>query len=185
MYCKNTFLLIFLVVSPLLSLAQLETAYIHLDSVKLAQPNYELMLVRLDSVQKAYTSEIATAETALSQKFDALLAPYKPQPQEPLEAIKKRMEIGDTLQLQMLVQELEAIQNKAKSYDNMLNFMYQRDIVPIDSAIQTAIAAYAQRHKIKAVWNLNNNQAQPLYIEPKANITQAILNELAQKATTK
>lgn len=174
--------LLAVLVCPFFAIAQLETAFIHLDSVKLAQPNYEVHLARLDSTQKAYTTEVTALESTLSKKFDALLAPYKPQPQEPLEAIKSRMETGDTLQLQMLVQELEAIQNKAKSYENLLNFMYQRDIVPIEEAIQAAIATYAQKNKIKAVWNLNQNQAPPLYVDPKANITKAIVHALANPA---
>lgn len=151
------------------------TGYIYLDSVFATHSSYPIAKQQFQATKNTYEKELAEIQKNLDTRFEVLLAKYNVKDGEKLETIKLRMNAVDTLSLSFLLDEEKTLQNKIKSYDNMLKFTYERDIEPIKKEIMEAISAYARKHKYDAVFIAEKIAGSHIYLNPERDITQDII----------
>ncbi len=157
-----------------------QIALIHRDSVLLTTPHYTEKIQSVDSVQKVYTQELESLQKSLEGKYVQLLQPYRINQNEPVESIKQRMSPADTLRFNILLDEDKALQVKAKSYDNMVRFLYEQDVRPILNKVDAVIKSYCEKNKIDMVLYLEQMQPAMAYLNPKRNITREIISLISK-----
>lgn len=155
--------------------AQSNFAYIYRDSVLMATPKYVDNIKKIDSLQKTYAKEIKDTQEQLNGKLGALLKGYNVKENENIDQIKSRMTAVDTTSLSLLMQEDKMMQTKAKSYDNLVNFAFQKDVQPLLDKVNKAIEKYAVTNKIDMVYMMEDIQPAVAYINRKKNITKIII----------
>ena len=174
---KKTVLLSFLLICSLGISAQ-QVAYIYSDSILMAAPGYIEKQQELTTVHEKYVQELEMLQKELSEKFAQLVASYNAKENETIDDLKARMSPADVMRLDILLEEQTAIETKTKSYDNMLNFMYEQDVQPIETRVQQTINAYAVKNKIDMIYIIEKIQESLAYINEKRNITNEIIKLL-------
>lgn len=155
-------------------------AYVYRDSILAALPGYGQSIQRIDSLKQVYESELDQTQKQLQQKFSALLSGYSPISNEPLESIRQRMSTVDSLSLNLLLDEDKALQMKSKSYENIVRFVFERDVQPVLDRVNNTIAEYAVQQKIGMVYILEEINQSLAYIDRRRNITQIIIYRLKE-----
>lgn len=176
---KKIFILT-LILCPTFAFGQ-KTAYLYSDSVLKSITEYGVKITKLDSTRQAYSKEIESGSAALQGRYDALTAPYAPKKDETLDNLKKRMSIADTLRLSLLDKEIKQWQEKKNIYERLLQNSYNQDIQPILTKVSNVISEYARLNGFSAVYSFEQIRAALLYVDPKTNITDAIIRKLKQK----
>jgi len=147
---KKIQLLIFITLTQCLAFGQ-NFAYIHRDSVLYNTPNYVNNIKKTDSLTQAYKNEIKVAQESLQQKLNDLLSKYSPKEGETLDILRTRMTAIDTTSLGILTDEDIMIQNKIKSYDNILKFTFERDVKPLLLEVDKIIVEYAIKNNLSII----------------------------------
>ncbi len=172
---KKNLLNLILLVAASTAVAQSNFAYIYRDSILRVTPKYLDNIKKVDSLQKAYTTEIKNSQEQINNKLAALLKGYNVKENENIEQIKSRMSKEDTVSLSLLIQEDKMLQTKAKSYDNLVNFAFQKDVQPLVNKVNKAIEKYAVANKIDVIYMMEDLQPAVAYINRKKNITKVII----------
>lgn len=173
---RKLILMLFVVCSAVVYGQQL--GYVYSDSVLLSVPGYTRNVSKFDSLKQAYNKELEQGNAELQRQYDKLIKTYSPTEKETLSELKKRMNANDTISLRLLQDQAKMLQNKALGYDNMIKFVYARDIQPIVSKVNKAISEYAVVNKLTAVYIIEQLRQAVAYIDPKQDITKAIIRKL-------
>ncbi len=176
---KKIILLMF-ILYPVFMYGQ-KTAYLYGDSVMLAIPEYGIRVMKLDSMKQGFQKEIEAKQELLQQQYTNLINPYAPKENEGLAILKKRMSTGDTLRLNVLLDENVQIQNMKVTYDRILQVTYTQEIQPILNKVSTLISEYASKNHLSAVYSMEHLKMALIYIDPKQDITSVIIEKLKQK----
>lgn len=158
-----------------------QVGYIYSDSVLHSIPAYGSSVSKLDSLKKAYSTELDQSRLSLQQRYQMLLKRYNPNEKESLPTLKARMSQADTISLGLLLDEDRMIQKKAVSYDSMIKLVYSRDIQSVIDLIKRTITEYALKNKLTAVYVMEEIRPTVVYIDPKQDITKAIIETLKRK----
>ncbi len=151
------------------------------DSVLLSTPGYIQKVSSIDSISKKYTEELQQLQKGLEEKYAKLISDNGSFKNESPEQIKQRMSPADTLRFNILLAEDQALQSKAKSYDNMVRFLYEQDVRPILNKVDVVIKSYCEKNKIDMVLYLEQMQPALAYLNPKRNITKEIISLVNNK----
>lgn len=173
---KKLFLLTCILCS--LSVYSQKIAYLYSDSILAAIPEFKIETSKLDSLKQSYSSEISAKQTALQQQYERLLKSYAPKENETLPMLKKRMSVVDTLSLSTLVDDAVQVQKKKASYDRILQTTYSQNIQSILNRVSAVISKYAAQNYLTAVYSMEQLKGMVVYIDPKQNITGAIIERL-------
>ncbi|NDV46154.1 OmpH family outer membrane protein [Paludibacter sp. 221] len=176
---KKIVLLFLLSVSTSFVFSQ-QFAYISRDSILTSIDDYNKNLLQLDSLKTNYTQELDYMQEQLKQRYNQLLAPYGLTGQESIEDIQSTIEPMDSITFSILLQEDQMLQTKAKSYDNMLNFVFHRDIQPLLDKVNKTITSYSKKNKIDIVYIIEELSPGLAYINEKKNITGEIIKLLKE-----
>lgn len=177
----KTIIFIFCVVCSTTMYGQ-QFGYIHSDSVFASIPQFGRNASKLDSLKQTYKKELDQSRADLQQRFDKLIKPYVVAGKETtLPELKTRMSQADTISLGLLLDEDKAIQKKGVSYDNMIKLVYSRDIQSVVDRVAKVIADYAVSHKLSAVYIIEKLMPQVAYIDPKQDVTKAVIAKLKEK----
>lgn len=173
----------FLFVASLLATTYLsaqQIAYIHTDSILLSMPKYAANASEFEKAKQNYQKELEQSKVQLQERFDKLLKPYVKAENETLATLKGRMTPIDTLSLSVLMDENTMVQNKSKSYDNLLKSLYARDIQPILDHVRKVITDYAVKNNLTAIYSMEQSRNSLVYMDNKRDITK-IITELVRK----
>jgi len=158
-----------------------QIGYVYSDSILLSIPEYGRNVSKLDSLKKSYNKELEQSRGSLQQRYEALVKSYKPAEKETLPSLKARMSQADTISLGLLLEEDKMIQKKAWSYESMTKLVYTRDIQSVLDVVKKTISEYAVTNKLTAVYVMEQIRATLVYIDPKKDITKAIIEKLKTK----
>jgi len=173
----------FLLVVSLLAttyLSSQQIAYIYTDSVLLSMPKYAANISEFENLKQNYQKELEQNKVQLQERFDKLIKPYAKAEKETVAALKMRMTPIDTLSLTALMDESTTIQNKSKSYDNLLKSFYAQDIQPMLDIVRKTISDYAVKNNLTAVYSMEQLRTSLVYIDHKRDITELVI-ELIRK----
>lgn len=154
--------------------------YVRLDSILSSHPTYMQLLKDMDSTRVSYTEEVAKDEKRINERFNPLFAKYDVKEGETIDQVKARMTPDDTLAFSLLMSENQVLQNKIKSYDNMLKFIYSRDISPIEQKVMDSIKSYADKNKYDAIFIREKIAESTVYLSPSKDLTTQIIANLAK-----
>ena len=174
----------FLLVVTLLATTYLsgqQIAYIYTDSVLLSIPKYGANVSEFESVKQNYQKELEQNKLQLQERLDKLIKPYIKGEKETLATLKMRMTPIDTLSLTALIDESTIVQNKSRSYDNLLKSLYARDIQPILDNVTKTISDYAVKNNLVAVYSMEQLRTSLVYVDNKRNITKIIVELIRKK----
>lgn len=160
--------------------AQGRVAYVHLDTILLAHPDYSELMTQWDSLKTEYTRDLAGEKEKLQQKNTAFLNKYQLKGGETWEDLNQIMSPADSMVFQVLLDDNTALQNKEKSFNNILNFVFNRDIKPILKEVNSLIEVYAREHEIDVVFMAKQIQGTYIYLNPEQNITRLIVEQLTE-----
>jgi Skp family chaperone for outer membrane proteins len=166
---------------PVMMSAQ-TVAYVYADSLLLAVPAYGKNIAKLDSTRQRYQKEIETAQNGLQQQYNKLVTPYAPKETETIAILKQRMSPSDTLSLSLLISDGKQLQNKKQVYDQIIQTAFNKDIQPLLDKINKTINNYARTNKIGMVLIMEQLKNALAYIDPKQNITDAVIEQLGGNA---
>lgn len=155
-------------------------AYIRQDTLLAVLPGYKAKLTSLDSLKKTFTEELTQEQNKLEQKVAALFAPYNPQQNETAETLVKRLSPADASRYSIIQKEAVLLEEKKKSYNEILDGYYKQNIQPLLSRLNTTIETYATKNKYDMVFILEQIAPALAYINKGKDITPAII-ELIQK----
>jgi len=158
-----------------------QIGYVYSDSILLSIPEYGRSVNRLDSLKKAYSKELEQNRTSLQQRYEALVKNYKPTEKESIVSLRARMSQADTISLGLLLEEDKMIQKKAWSYESMTKLVYARDVQSVLDLLKKYISEYAVNNKLTAVYVMEQIRPTLVYIDPKKDITKAIIERLKKK----
>lgn len=170
-------LLVLLAFCPVWVFGQ-KMAYVYSDSVLLSMAGYKQNMARVDSMRQAYTHEITIGVANVQSQYEKLVEQYAPKKNETLPELKKRMSVSDTLRLGMLEKEAAQWQEKKITYDRMIQNQYNQYIQPLLNQANKVIADYAKAASLSAVYSFEQLRNVLVYIDPKQNITEAIIRKL-------
>ncbi len=177
---KSIIIGVCIVLCNVISNAQTNIVYMYRDSILAVAPGYIPAIKKVDSLKTVYNNEIQTATQQWQGKIDNLLSPYKPTKEETLEAIKKRMSSTDTTQLSLLLKENTFITEKTKTYNQLYQQAFAKEVQSILNKVDTIISNYAMANKIDFVYMMEELERSIAYMNKKKNITQAIIKEVVK-----
>jgi Skp family chaperone for outer membrane proteins len=154
------------------------TAFIYRDSILAVTPGYIPSIKKVDSLKRAYATEIDAANKEWETKVNALLATYSPKKDETIEIIKSRMTAADTTQFGLLVKESMFISEKAKTYNQLYQQAFAKDVQSILTKVDGIISKYAQANKLDYIFMMEEIERTLAYMNKGKNITQSIRQEV-------
>jgi Skp family chaperone for outer membrane proteins len=154
------------------------TVYFYRDSVLAITPGYIPAIIKVDSLKTAYNKEVQAASQQWEAKLNNLLSPYKPVKDESIEVIKKRMSPTDTTQFALLQKEGQFIGEKTKTYNQLYNQNFEKEVQSILNKVDAIISKYAQANKIDFIYMMEELGKSLAYMNKTKNITQAIKQEV-------
>jgi Skp family chaperone for outer membrane proteins len=157
------------------SISAQSIAYIRQDTLLAETPNYVKFINENDSIKKFYTDEIKLEFEKLDKKIDNLLRPYNPKEGETIEDLKARFSAADLTRLELLQKESEMLEQKTKSYNQLLSMHYAEKIQPLLDKINSEISKYSVKNKIDMVFILEEIGPKLAYINDKKDITNDII----------
>jgi Skp family chaperone for outer membrane proteins len=152
-----------------------QIAYVSIDSVYAVVPNYKEKLQRLKETATTYREEIAKSRKLNQEKLNQLVGPYNAQTNEAFDKIKLRMKDTDALQLDLLIDEDNAVTKKEEYYNKIIQLEYDKEIKPKVEMVNLVISNYAKSKKLDAIYILEQLKPALQYLNPEKNITQAII----------
>lgn len=161
--------------------SQQAVAYVYYDSLLLAHPNYMSLFESFQAKAIEYQEESKKIKQEISEKWQKLSDKYKINVGETITELQNRMSPEDTMKFNLLVKEEQFVQEKIKSFENSINFIYQRDINPILETIDKTINEYAAKNKIDMVFIAEKMQESTVYLNPNKNFTQKIIGFMGKK----
>jgi Skp family chaperone for outer membrane proteins len=154
------------------------TAFIYRDSILAVTPGYIPSIKKVDSLKRAYATEIDAANKEWETKVNKLLAAYNPKKDETIDVIKKRMTVADTTQFELLIKESSFISEKAKTYNQLYQQAFAKDVQSILNKVDAIISKYAQANKLDYVFMMEEIERSLAYMNKGKNITQPIRQEV-------
>lgn len=150
-------------------------AYLYGDSVLKSIPEYGIRVSKLDSVRLAYQKEIENEQNTLQQKLNKLSTSYSPKAGETISELKSRMSPSDTLSMNLLVNNSRQVQEKKQAYDRIVQAFFEKDVQPLLDTVKNITSKYARENKITMVVQYEQLKGALVYIDPKDDITRAIV----------
>jgi len=174
-------IIVFLMIAYSSSLLAQQSAYVYGDSILLSIPEYVQNMNKLDSIKNSQQKELEKNNLELQQRYNNLIKPYQPKDNETLSSLKSRMTPSDTLNLSLLLDENKMYQKKVWNYDNATKLYYTLKIQPIMERINKVISDYATSNKLFSVYIMEQIRSTIAYIDPKKDITKAIIQRVKTK----
>jgi Skp family chaperone for outer membrane proteins len=171
-----------IIISSMVTSLQAQTiiAYMYRDSILAVTPGYIPAIKKVDSLKTVYNNEVQTANQQWQGKMNSLLTPYNPTKEETFDAIKKRMNGTDTTQLSLLIKENVFITEKTKTYNQLYQQAFAKEVQAILNKVDAIVSKYAVANKIDFVYMMEELERSIAYINKKKNITQAIIKEVVK-----
>lgn len=141
-------------------------------------PNFLSDLKMIDSLQGAYDKEISNESQRLQKQARDLILTYKPQENENLASIKKRMSTSDTMALKTILDKDDALAKKKETYDTKLTKMQKDKIDPALKRIDAAIKKISVQENLDVMYFLEDVNVGMAYLNERRNYTNAIIDEL-------
>lgn len=173
-------LTLFLLFGTVQNLLAQSNAYIRQDTLLSVLPGYQAKLKSLDSLKTLFTEELTQEQNKLEQKISGLIAPYNPQPNESSEALLKRLSTADASRYSIIQKEAQLLEEKKKSYNDILDGYYIQHIQPLLMKLNASIETYAAKNKYDMVFILEQIAPALAYVNKGKDITPAII-QLIQK----
>lgn len=167
-----------LAVSFLLSIAVVKTqsiAYVSQDTLLMQLPGYIKALTENDSLNKYYSAEVSEELEKLNNKINNLFTPYNPKENETVEAVLQRLSNSDKSKFELLRKESEMLDEKTKTYNELVGLHYNEKVMPLLNKLNKTIADYAAKNKIDAVLIIEQIGPALAYINQSKNITNNII----------
>lgn len=155
-------------------------AYIRQDTLLSVLPGYQTQLKSMESMKTTFTEELTGEQQKLEQKVNNLFAPYNPQPNETTEALLKRLNAADASRYGLLQKEAQLLEEKKKSYNEILDTHYKQNIQPLLTKLNTTIEGYAAKNKYDMVFILEQIAPALAYVNKGKDITPAIIQLIAK-----
>ncbi len=175
---KTLSILALLVLAVFSKLNAQNSVYFYRDSILSIAPGYIPAISKLDSLKTTYNKEIQEANQQLEAKINALINPYKPSKEETIDNIKKRIAASDTTKLSLFIKEGQFIIEKTKTYNQLYQQTFEKEVQSILNKVDVIISKYAQTNKIDFVYMMEELGRSLAYMNKKKNITQAIRQEV-------
>lgn len=153
-------------------------AYANRDSILISAPKYLDNIKALNTKKENYAKEIESDQKSLQTEYTNLVAKYKPETGENIDAIKTRMSAPDQKSLEKLIDNSKKVDDKEKKINELLQLDYDKNIAPVLSGIDTIIKAYTQKNKIDILYDINSLSPSLIYINTSKNITKKIIEEI-------
>lgn len=150
-------------------------AYIRQDTLLSVLPGYKAKLRSMDSLKTVFTEELNQEQGKLEQKVSALFAPYNPQQNETAEALVKRLSAADASRYAIIQKEAVLLEEKKKSYNEILDGYYKQNVQPLLSKLNSVIESYAAKNKYDMVFILEQIAPALAYVNKGKDITPAII----------
>lgn len=158
--------------------AQGHVAHVYLDSIYQAHPTYGTQLAKADSLGNLLKTEVALQQQQLDDKYKLLLNKYMLADGEQISIDDPRVSSADSMMFLLILDEQKTIQNKIVSYNNLIRFIYAKDIDPIKAAISSEIDAYAKKKKFDIVFIAERIRGTYMYLNTSQDITPYIIDQL-------
>lgn len=153
-------------------------AFIYRDSILLSMDDLQKNLTSHNSQINDYKKEINDLQTSHEEKVTSLLSGYQISQQDDLDTIKAKLSEEDQKKFDILVEESEYIQKKAKGYEGLIADNYSKNIQPTFDRVNSTINKYAKSKKIDFVYIMEEQPGRFAYINTKKDITKAIISSL-------
>jgi Skp family chaperone for outer membrane proteins len=171
-------LILLLIVGVFSKLNAQNSVYFYRDSVLAITPGYISAIKKVDSLKNTYNKEIQTASQQLNEKVGKIINPYKPTKEETIDLIKKRMSPSDTIQLNLLIKEEQFIVEKTKSYSQIYQQAFDKEVQSILNKVDNILKKYAEANKLDFIYMMEEMEQSLAYMNKKKNITQPIKQEV-------
>lgn len=155
-------------------------AYVRQDTLLSVLPGYKAKLLSMDSLKTAFGEELKEEQQKLEQKVSALFVPYNPQANETADALVKRLSPADASRYAIIQKEATLLEEKKKSYNEILDGYYTQNVQPLLGKLNAAIEGYAAKNKYDMVFILEQIAPALAYVNKGKDITPDIIR-LIQK----
>ena len=150
-------------------------AFIRQDTLLSVLPGYQAKLKSLDSLKTVFSDELKAEQQKLEQKISALITPYNPQANETSESLLARLSPADASRYSIIQKEAALIEEKKKSYNEILDNYYKQNVQPLISKLNATIEGYAIKNKYDMVFILEDIAPALAYVNKGKDITLAII----------
>lgn len=169
-----TTILLFLFIS--LSGYSQSNAYIRRDTLLKVMPGYVQKTEEFNALNKKYSEEIKADRERINQKVVELLSAYKPAAEETVESLLGRLSKPDASRYAMMEKEAALVDEKAESYNELLDMHYKQNIQPLLDKLNGEIEKYAVKNKIDMVFIFEEIAPSLAYINKGKDITPAMIS---------
>lgn len=171
---KITILVTIIFLSIALLKAQ-SIAYVSQDTLLMKLPGYMKAIMENDSLSKFYSTEVNEELEKLDKKINNLFSFYNPKENETVEEVLQRLSASDKSKFDLLKKELEMIDEKTKTYNELVEIHYNEKVMPLLNKLNKTIADYAIKNKIDAVLIIEQLGSGLAYINQNKNVTNNIV----------
>lgn len=176
---KRNFLVLAILLMTLTVHAQCEgMAYIDMKKVIENHPSFEVQMMKLDSLQQAYSHELQSETQRLLSRMNTLLDKYDVQQGESIDSLRTRLEASDTLAFSLLLEDNERLQEKTQRYNATLKGSEDIMITSIKKDIDVALQGYCEEEEIFMVHQSNDSSQNVAYVHQSCDITNDIIEIL-------
>ena len=153
-------------------------AYLRVDTILQELPDYQKYIQENDSLKTYFSEEVETENEKLSNKINNLFKKYNPKEGESVDQVIARFSESDKTTFQLLQKESEMLEEKTKSYNQLLNLNYNENVQPLLDKLNSIVEEYAQKNKFDMVFILEEVGPQLAYINQKKDITLEIIKRV-------
>lgn len=151
------------------------TAFIRRDTLLSVLPGYTMHTQTFDSLKTSFSEELKLDQQKLEQKLSNLFGPYSSADNESTEALVARLSPADLSRYGLLQKEFNLIEERSKSYNEILQLHYKEKIQPLLDKLNKAIEEYSQKNKLDMVFVLEDISPALAYVNKGKDITNPII----------
>jgi Skp family chaperone for outer membrane proteins len=151
-------------------------AFVRRDTLLKVLPGYSQKMEEFNSLSQKYADEIKSDRERINRKVAELLSAYKPSAEETAESLLGRLSKPDASHYSMMEKEAALVDEKAESYNELLEMHYKQNIQPLLDKLNAEIEKYAVKNKIDMVFIFEEIAPSLAYINKGKDITPAIIS---------
>ena len=170
--------LAFIILGSQMIFAQSNVGFIYMDSVLTSYPGYNTAVYQYDSLRSVLNTELTNEQKKINQNNDAFLKKYSLRGGENIEEIMQLIAPSDTLAFSQLLEDNNVLNVRQKSYENLIRYLYNKDIDPIVQSVKNEIDIYAKKHKIDIVFIMENIEGTYVYLNSACDLTDEIIKRV-------